>query len=555
MSTNPAKNQIEMTLRKTTSKKKAAKEKEPGITFEGLSVGEVVKGVIKRLEAYGAFIRVEGSTVSGLCHKSKVVDGSSLKWNEGLSVGDRVRAKIIELDMEKHKISFSMKPSDLPEEEDEDEENSVMQKLNHLVELQDAASDDEDNGDDSDDDIRIMMQGLEDGSDDEEDEDDAEDEEDDDDEDDDDETAEQNGDDDMAEDKPETSTSQSAAPLKLSAFKWDGVVEAPAEEDLESVSEEEEDEELPSKRKANGILVDDKTGDLASQLPTSPTDFDRLLLASPNSSLLWIQYMSYYLQLGDFEQARSIGQRALKTINYREEEERLNVWIASLNLESMHGTDDSFDELFNKAIQTNDAKQVFLRTTEALDAAEKLDKAEEIYQRFVKKFNMSSKAWTLYGQFLLKHGKSDAARDLLPRSLKSLPKRKHVKTISQFGLMEFKIGEPERGRTIFEGIVDSYPKRLDLWWIYIDQEIRLRNVLGARALFDRVLMTKLSSSTYILQEMQIPVLRNFILAEKTKSVFKKWLAFEKQHGDEVAAEAVKQRAVSTSSNAFGDTLS
>lgn len=113
--------------------------------------------------------------------------------------------------------------------------------------------------------------------------------------------------------------------------------------------------------------------------------------------------------------------------------------------------------------------------------------------------------------------------------------------------MEFKIGEPERGRTIFEGIVDSYPKRLDLWWIYIDQEIRLKNVLGVRALFDRVLMTKLSSSKYLLIEksaFEQGWFRLSILAEKTKSVFKKWLAFEKQHGDEVAAEAVKERAVS-----------
>lgn len=35
-----------------------------------------------------------------------------------------------------------------------------------------------------------------------------------------------------------------------------------------------------------------------------------------------------------------------------------------------------------------------------------------------------------------------------------------------------------------------------------------------------------------------------MFTEKTKSVFKKWLAFEKQHGDEEAAESVKQRAVS-----------
>jgi rRNA biogenesis protein RRP5 len=491
LSTNAAKKQIEMTLRKTASSKKAGKEKEPSITFEGLSVGETVKGLIKRIEAYGVFIRIESSSVSGLCHKTKVLDdGDKSKWSEGLSVGDHVRAKIIELDHEKHKIAFSMKPSDLPEEsevEEEEEENEVMQKLNHLINLQDAASDEEDDDDedDSDDDLRIMME-EEDGSDeddDEEDEDEAE------------ADVTQIMEVDTTANQPEASTSAGPAPLKLSAFKWDGTVDAPEkDEDNESASDDDEEDDKPSKSKGKDILIDDKTGDLASQAPTSPTDFDRVLLASPNSSFLWIQYMSYYLQLGDVEQARQISQRALKTINYREEEERLNIWIAMLNLESMFGTDDSFDKLFAQAIQTNDAKQVFLRTTDALESAEKFQKAEEIYQRFVKKYNMSSKAWTLYGQFLLKHGKADGARDLLQRSLKSLPKRKHVKTISQFGLMEFKIGEPERGRTIFEGIVSSYPKRLDLWWIYIDQEIRLRNVIGARALFDRVLLTKLSSS-------------------------------------------------------------
>jgi rRNA biogenesis protein RRP5 len=38
--------------------------------------------------------------------------------------------------------------------------------------------------------------------------------------------------------------------------------------------------------------------------------------------------------------------------------------------------------------------------------------------------------------------------------------------------MEFKNGDPERGRTIFEGLVSNSPKRVDLWSIYLDQEIR-----------------------------------------------------------------------------------
>ena len=38
--------------------------------------------------------------------------------------------------------------------------------------------------------------------------------------------------------------------------------------------------------------------------------------------------------------------------------------------------------------------------------------------------------------------------------------------------MEFKHGECERGRTIFEGVLTQYPKRIDLWSVYIDMEIK-----------------------------------------------------------------------------------
>ena len=71
-----------------------------------------------------------------------------------------------------------------------------------------------------------------------------------------------------------------------------------------------------------------------------------------------------------------------------------------------------------------------------------------------------------------------------------------VETISKFAQLEFKLGDAERGRTIFEGIMDSYPKRLDLWFIYIDMEIKQRNVEGVRALFERVLANRLSSSEF-----------------------------------------------------------
>lgn len=42
------------------------------------------------------------------------------------------------------------------------------------------------------------------------------------------------------------------------------------------------------------------------------------------------------------------------------------------------------------------------------------------------------------------------------------------------------MGSPERGRTVFEGIIDTHRKRLDLWSIYIDMEAGQKNIQGIR---------------------------------------------------------------------------
>jgi rRNA biogenesis protein RRP5 len=46
--------------------------------------------------------------------------------------------------------------------------------------------------------------------------------------------------------------------------------------------------------------------------------------------------------------------------------------------------------------------------------------------------------------------------------------------------MEYKLGDPERGRTLFEGIVDSHPKRWDLWAVYIDMEASQKDIQSVR---------------------------------------------------------------------------
>lgn len=55
-----------------------------------------------------------------------------------------------------------------------------------------------------------------------------------------------------------------------------------------------------------------------------------------------------------------------------------------------------------------------------------------------------------------------------------------LKTISKFAQLEYRLGEPERGKTLFEGIVDSHPKRWDLWSIYIDMEVGQNDIQSTR---------------------------------------------------------------------------
>ncbi len=139
-------------------------------------------------------------------------------------------------------------------------------------------------------------------------------------------------------------------------------------------SEGSDDDEPAKKRKKKRHEIEhDLTANLHNRTPQSSADFERLLLSSPNSSFLWIQFMSFQLQLSEIEKARETGRRAIQTINFREEQERLNVWIALLNLENSYGTEQTLDAVFKEASRANDSKTVHLRLASILEDTQKVE--------------------------------------------------------------------------------------------------------------------------------------------------------------------------------------
>lgn len=121
-----------------------------------------------------------------------------------------------------------------------------------------------------------------------------------------------------------------------------------------------------AKKRKSHAPFQDLTAEVHTKRPESTEEFERALVGSPNSSFLWVQYMSFQLELSEVDKAREIGRRALRTINYREEDEKLNVWMALLNLENAHGTAESFEKLFKEAAQYNDAETIYLRVAAIL---------------------------------------------------------------------------------------------------------------------------------------------------------------------------------------------
>lgn len=75
-----------------------------------------------------------------------------------------------------------------------------------------------------------------------------------------------------------------------------------------------------------------------------------------------------------------------------------------------------------------------------------------------------------------------------------------VKTVSKFAQTEFRLGDPERGRTLFEGILTSHPKHIDVLAVYIDMEVKRKDIVRARALYSRGTTMKLSSSRFLLKK-------------------------------------------------------
>jgi rRNA biogenesis protein RRP5 len=147
--------------------------------------------------------------------------------------------------------------------------------------------------------------------------------------------------------------------------------------------------------------------------------------------------------------------------------------------------------------------------------------------RKIKDLSITPSYWQNYATFLMTTlSKADSARALLPRALQSLPPHERRPVTSRFAALEFTSpnGDAERGRTVFEGLVETYANRPDVWDMSLDLECGEHGDREkGRALFERMSKMKMKP-------------------RRAKYFFKRWLTFEEKHGGKKGVDGVKARA-------------
>nr|XP_022918664.1 protein RRP5 homolog [Onthophagus taurus] len=247
-------------------------------------------------------------------------------------------------------------------------------------------------------------------------------------------------------------------------------------------------------------------------IPQTADQFDRRLLAEPNSSSLWIQYASLHISNTEIDKARTIFRRAVQNINPTLTVDVLNVWTAFINLEHLYGTKETFSQVFNEAVQYNDDLTIYTHAITALSSSHNPHDVDDLILKMLKKFKQEPKMYVDVAKVYYKQKRFAEARKLRSKALGTLiEKKKHIPLIIQFAKLEFDNDEDEYAETLFETILKDAPQRVDVWTVYVDQLVKKNKIDLARRVLQRAVGQKLKIA-------------------KMTSLCKKYVAFEREFG-------------------------
>ncbi|KAL0218608.1 hypothetical protein P9112_004261 [Eukaryota sp. TZLM1-RC] len=441
--------------------------------------GKVLDCTVKNVQNFGLFLAAGlhnktfnmRSLPTVFVHKSKVFDkGNEVDLENRFSIGDHVKVLIKHVDENKNRVFGSMRSSDIGvvlEEEKEFKLDDVMV----------GESNDEGQNDDVD-------QGF---------------------------------------NEPSDSDSDSELD-RVDVVNMDDSDDEIVDLNLDEVSDEEVvDPFMTSSTPISSKLTENevrKTEDLlvTGSNANSTADIERELLANPTSPPLWIQLAALSLAEADIEKTRDTFDRAVDAMKESFGKDLGDIWAAYLNFENNYGSQSTLENVFERmkmVVEPSIAHLSFCKCLIGKVSQIPLETIVEALSEAVKKCQTLIDFWVLYYEFSREMedqlDSEHSPNAVIKRALFFLPSRYHVDFSRIIAQKEFKSGNQQKGRSLFEKLVSNHPKRADLWSVYLDMEISHGSVEFARQLFHRLTTVKFSSKAI-------------------RNLFRKWAKFEAQHG-------------------------
>ncbi|KAL9251634.1 rRNA biogenesis protein RRP5-like protein [Drosera capensis] len=399
LSVDPSSKRVEVTLKTSDNTGRVQSET---VDLSSVHVGDVMSGIIKRVEPYGLFIRLDDTNIVGLCHVSELSDDDHVSGaDKQHKAGERVRAKVLKLDKERQRVALGMKASyfnNSPEESDEGINGSTG---NVLLDSQDVPS----LASDSDTECEVELESsnvhsklgssvppLE-----------------------------------VQLDDADDSVMDSVANLKV----VDGVDAANEKRSRQEKRKAREEREREIRAAEERLLEGD--------IPRTSDEFEKLIRSSPNNSFVWIKYMSFKIDSADVEGARSVAERALDTINMTHEAEKLHIWVAYLNLENEFGNprEEAVKGIFRRALQFCDPMKIHMELLGLYERTCQNELAGQLLEIMVKKFRNSMEE--------IRVGDVDLTRSLFERATSlSLSAKKMKFLFKKYLNYEKSLGDEKR---------------------------------------------------------------------------------------------------------------
>ncbi|KAH8294202.1 hypothetical protein KR054_009409 [Drosophila jambulina] len=266
--------------------------------------------------------------------------------------------------------------------------------------------------------------------------------------------------------------------------------------------------------------IEERNADPKARLETID-QYERLVIAQPNNSISWLKYIAFLLSNTEIEKARDLARRAISTISFRETQELRNIWSALLNIELVYS--NNFDDVLKEALNCNDPLEIYISVIDILKKNKQKERLTALLTTVLNKFKAVVKVWPVAAEAYFWLGKSDQVHALLQRALRVLPNQQHINCIVSFAKLYAKNDANDMAQTLLDDVVTSYPKRIDIWSVYVDMLIKADLIDSARNVLERAVLQKLKPN-----KMQV--------------IYKKYLQLEETHGTEATVAKVKRQA-------------